>query len=108
LVPEQKDFFNRISQRYIILPNLDIFREPNHEVFACHIMNLKNYIVGIPNSYKRQQMQDNQTKLNADLSSIKDPIENYCSEEEYFAADLKVSLQMVKLSRFQNLLLETM
>ena len=51
LVPEQKTFLSRIDNRFIISPDLDVFDEPDDPIVANHMINLKNYIIGIPNFY---------------------------------------------------------
>lgn len=52
LTLEQKEFLDRIDNRFTVSPNLDIFDEPDDQTVA-HMTNLKNYIVGIPNLYTK-------------------------------------------------------
>ena len=51
LAQEEKDFLNRVGNRFTISPNLDIFGEPDDPIVVRHMTDLKNYIVGIPNFY---------------------------------------------------------
>ncbi|CAG8583385.1 14457_t:CDS:1 [Funneliformis caledonium] len=48
---EEKDFLDRIGNRFTISPNLEIFDEPNDLIVARHMTNLKNYIVSFSDCY---------------------------------------------------------
>jgi hypothetical protein len=128
LVPEQKDFLDRIGNKFIISPNLDIFGEPDDQIVARHMTNLKNYIAGIPNLYtadtfkkvcselqerERQQMRGNQTKPYQrndgcnmiNFNFVKTNVFNLSEEESCFAADSKVTLQNGKITKVSELII---
>ncbi|CAG8583380.1 14456_t:CDS:2 [Funneliformis caledonium] len=46
-----KTFMNKVSNRWIISPNLEIFSEPHNQIVKGHMDNLKNYIKLMPKPY---------------------------------------------------------
>src|SRR5581483_11254344 len=55
---EQKDFLDCIGKRFTVYPNLDIFDEPNDPTVALNVTDLKNYIVGIPDLYTKDNFEE--------------------------------------------------
>ncbi|CAI2166201.1 4493_t:CDS:2 [Funneliformis geosporum] len=129
---EEKNFLDRIGNRFTISPNLDIF-EPNDPIFVHHMTNLKEYITNFPDFYtisrerklleiqemehrtrekyekpkraEREQrfMQENQREgANAELSIINGLV---LDREGCFAADSKVTLLNDKVTKISELVI---
>ncbi|GBB89675.1 hypothetical protein RclHR1_16450005 [Rhizophagus clarus] len=128
LVPEQKDFLDSIGNRFTISPNLDIFSEPDDPIVTRHMMNLKNYIVGIPNFYTadifvkiyREIQETEEKELREMRENHINPYQHYntssitfkdvakCIIErggQCFAADSKVILQYGKVTKISELVI---
>ncbi|CAG8577020.1 10219_t:CDS:2 [Funneliformis mosseae] len=46
-----KMFMNKVSNRWIVSPNLEIFSDPHNQIVKGHMDNLKNYIKLMPEPY---------------------------------------------------------
>ena len=98
---EQKDFLNRIGNRFTVSPNLDIFDEPNDQTVANNMTNLKNYIISIPNLYTKYDFEKVYIEIQETERKRNQTDINF--EEASFAADSRVILQSGKFVEISEL-----
>ncbi|CAG8705774.1 922_t:CDS:2, partial [Funneliformis mosseae] len=110
---EEKDFLNRIGNRFTISPNLEIFDEPNDPIVVRHMTKLKEYIVNFPDLYttavfeKVLMARENEYKRKRVNAGPKGFLTHKLINEleACFAADSKVILKNGKVTKISELVI---